>query len=74
MINDDDYDDDNDDDNDHDKRLQLGPGRPALQQQILQAHVGHTGQADLPAMFDNDLQSSKAPTTALRFASFRSVS
>ena len=41
MINDDDYDDDNDDDNDHDKRLQLGPGRPALQQQVLQAHGGH---------------------------------
>ena len=56
MINDeDDDDDDNDDDNndddndndDDDGRLQLGPGRPALQQQVLQAHGRHTRQADM---------------------------
>ena len=47
MIIDSDDSDDDDDDDDDDKRLQLGPGRPALQQQVLQAHGGHPGQADM---------------------------
>ena len=54
IIGDDDYDDNDDDDDD--ELLQLGPGRQALQQQVLQAHGGHPGQADMGAMFNSVLK------------------